>query len=267
MKWLVVLVGGEMALVVCLLAGVPVPGPVLVAAEAVVACVVAAEGVVLWRRSRTMGLRAALRTMVPVAVRKLMLHELRSLYSLVLWAGRRRHGVGDGFAAAYTGPQTAMMYGLLFVSVIETVALAWLIPWPVVDAIVLVLDLYGVLFVIALHASCVVRPHVAGRDGSLRIRYGALFDLRLAAQDIASVRVDRRYPGGGLITYDAEAGVLDLSVGGQSTVTVELAGPVAFVRPLGAHGTARTVRFHADDPQALVTQVRTGRSPLPDLPA
>ncbi|MFD5387959.1 hypothetical protein ACFWMG_24025 [Streptomyces sp. NPDC127074] len=204
--------------------------------------------------------KGALHTLVPVVVRRLLAHEIRALHSLALWVLRRRHQIPEGaLAFAYTGPQTAMMYGLLFVSVVETVGLALVIPWPVVHAILLVVDVYGVVLVLALHASCVVRPHVVGPDGSLRIRYGALFDLRVPAATIATARVDRRYPDGRLVRVSAD-GVLDLAVGSQTTVTVELTEPVKYVRPLGAEGFARTLRFHADDPReavAALTRVRT----------
>jgi hypothetical protein len=56
---------------------------------------------------------------------------------------------------------------------------------------------------------------------------------------------------------------------GQTTVAVELAGPVEFVRPLGGRGSAHTVRFHADDPTALVAELmraRTAPSPAPGRP-
>ncbi|MEV8536538.1 hypothetical protein [Streptomyces sp. NPDC051211] len=203
--------------------------------------------------------RTAVRAVVPVQVRRLLVHELRASASLGLWIARRRHGVRAGdHAAPYTSPQTAMMYGFLFVSVVETVALAYLIPWPAVHRMVLVLDAYGVLIVLAMHAACVTRPHLVRPDGSLRVRYGALFDLDVPADAIASVRVDRRYPEGRLVRL-GEDGVLDLIVGSQTTVTVELARPLAFVRPLGARGEATALRFHADDPAALVAAVRAGR--------
>ncbi|MEU5729480.1 hypothetical protein ABZ797_10635 [Streptomyces antimycoticus] len=205
-------------------------------------------------------LRGALRSLLPVAVYRLLAHEIRSLHSLALWVLRRRHQIPDGaLAVAYTGPQTAMMYGMLFVSVVETVALAMVIPWPAVHAVLLVIDVYGVVLILALHAACVVRPHVVGSDGSVRVRYGTLFDLRVPAAAIATARVDRRYPDGRLVRVSAD-GVLDLAVGSQTTVTVELTEPVKFVRPLGAEGFARTLRFHADDPReavAALTRVRT----------
>ncbi|MFF8912796.1 hypothetical protein ACF08M_05575 [Streptomyces sp. NPDC015032] len=267
----------EWGVVGCLMAEVRIPGAVLFAAEALVVGAAGFEGVVLWRlwladrragagRREAMG--AALRTVVPEQVRRLLAHEVRGLHSLGLWVLRRRHAVPEGaLALPYTGPQTATMYGLVFVAVVETVMLALLIPWPVVHAVSLVLDVYGVVLALALHAACVTRPHVVGADGALRIRYGVLFDLRVPAGAIAAARVERRYPEGWL-RVDAD-GVLDLVVGGQTTVTVELVSPVPFVRPLGKRGWARTVRFHVDDPGgtvAALTRGRTGPSPSQDPP-
>ncbi|WP_030774312.1 hypothetical protein [Streptomyces sp. NRRL F-2664] len=255
----------ELALVVCAAAGLRLPAPVLAAAEAVVCGVLVLEAWVLrglYTAARAAGeapgaaLRTAVAAVVPVQVRRLLRHELLAGASLGRWVLRRKHGVRPGdLAAAYTGPQTAMMYGMVFVSVVETFALALLIPWPAVHRVVLVLDVYGIVLLLGLHAACVTRPHVVGADGSLRIRYGALFDLAVPPDAVASVRVDRRYPQGRLVTV-SEEGVLDLVVGSQTTVTLELHRPLAFTRPLGARATARTVRFHADDPHALVGALR-----------
>ncbi|WP_225631170.1 hypothetical protein [Streptomyces solaniscabiei] len=262
---MVTVLPGELALVVCLMAGVRLPGWVLAGAEALVLAVLLLEACVLcslYIAARARGAdrraawRAAVQEAVPVTIRRLVLHELRALASLGRWVRRGTHGVRPGDrAAAYTGPQTAMMYGLLFVVVIETVGLAFLIPWPVVHRVILVLDLYGVVLVLALHAACVTRPHVVHADGSLRIRYGALFDLAVPADAVASVQVDRRYPEGRLITLSQD-GVLDLIVGSQTSVTLRLNRPLPFTRPLGATEKAHTIRFHADDPRALVSALR-----------
>ncbi|WP_018546972.1 hypothetical protein [Streptomyces sp. LaPpAH-108] len=202
---------------------------------------------------------AALAGLVPTPVRRIVAHEVRALYALALWTLRRRQVPDGALAVPYTEPQTAMVYGLLFVSVVETVMLALLIPWPLVHRILLVLDVYGIVLVLALHAACVTRPHLVGPDGSLRVRYGVLFDLHVPADAIACARVDRRCPGRGLLCV-GPAGELDLSVGGQTTVTVELAEPVPYVRPLGKRGRVRTLRFHADDPRALVLALTRDRA-------
>ncbi|EPH42197.1 hypothetical protein ABT390_03260 [Streptomyces aurantiacus] len=202
-------------------------------------------------------------------LRRLVAHELRGFHSLALWAARRRHGIGAGARpAAYTGPQTALLFGFGFVAVVETVVLALIVPWPAVHAAFLFVDVYTVVQIVALHAACVTRPHVAGADGSLRVRYGQFLDLRIPAADILRARVDRRYPEGRNVQVHDD-GTLDVSVGSQTTVTVELVRPVGFVRPMGLRARARVVRLHADDPRALVdalTPERTAPSPAPDPP-
>ncbi|MFI1187298.1 hypothetical protein [Streptomyces californicus] len=260
---------GELLLAVCLVAGVRIPGAALLGAEALVVGVLALEAYVMWPlyaarrragdRRRAAG-RAAVRAVVPVAVRRLMVHEVRALRGLGLWLLRRRHRIPEGARPfPYTGPQAWIMWAFLLVSVVETVVLALVIPWPLVHAVVLVVDVYGILVILALHAACETRPHVVAADGALRLRYGALFDLRVPAAVIASARVERRFTDGGLVRVDEE-GTLDLAVGSRTTVSVELTEPVEFVRPLGRRGSARTLRFHADDPRAMVAALGRERS-------
>ncbi|MEO3752708.1 hypothetical protein [Streptomyces sp. B6B3] len=195
-----------------------------------------------------------------VATYRLTRHELVLTTSLLRWVTRRPpHGVrpaaGD-LPVPYASGQTTVFLLFFFVSVVETVALAFLIPWPLVHRLLLVLGVWGCYFVVALHASCVVRPHVVGADGSLRLRYGALVGVAVPADRIASVRRDRRFPGGGLVRV-GDDGELDLAVGSQTNVTVELTEPVAFTRPLGRRASARVLRFYADDPDATVAALRT----------
>lgn len=281
-RWLMwAAVPGELVVCVLLLGDVRLPALVVGAAEALMGVVLAFQGAVLLRlyvRERRGGLgrraalKAAVNALVPVQLWRLTRHELLALHSLGLWVLRRRHGVRAGDrAAAYTGPQTAMLFGLTFVAVIETVALAVLIPWPVVHLVVLVLDVYTVVQLLGLHAACVTRPHVAGPDGSLRIRYGALLDIRIPARLVRHARVERRYPAHGKHMYvDTAAldgdGALDVVIGGQTTVCVELTEPVTFVRPLGKRAHARVLRFNADEPREFVAALRSGTAPVPVTP-
>ena len=96
-------------------------------------------------------------------------------------------------------------------------------------------------------------------DGSLRLRYGALLDVRVPADRIASVRVDRRFPEGKMGAVD-ENGAADLAVASQTTVTVELTEAVRYVRVLGRPAEARTFRFYAADPAAAAKLLNARRS-------
>ncbi|MFE1176527.1 hypothetical protein [Streptomyces sp. NPDC058773] len=191
------------------------------------------------------------------ALRRLAAHEGRWLRSLAWWVARRRIGVAPGERAlGYAGAQAAMVYGLTFVCVVETVGLGVLLAGkPVVHEVVLFLDVYTVLAVLGLQAAAVTRPHVLGAE-ELRLRDGARREIRIPLERIAAVRSDLRFTreqqrGGG-------AEVAELPVGGQTSVTVELTEPVVAVRLLGQRETVRTVRFHADDARAVVAAVRDG---------
>lgn len=106
----------EMALVVCLVAGVPVPMPVIVVAEVAVATLVGVEAFLLagaFRRHRSQGLTAAeaagaaLRELVPEPILRLTAHEAKAAASIgYLVAGRRQGVHGDAVAIGYAREQT-----------------------------------------------------------------------------------------------------------------------------------------------------------------
>ncbi|GAB2986232.1 hypothetical protein GCM10023080_059750 [Streptomyces pseudoechinosporeus] len=190
-------------------------------------------------------------------VRRLAEHELRLLASIALWTARRTHGTRSGKAFGYARGQGAPMLGFGFVCVLETVALAVLLrPWPVVERPVLVLDLYGVLMVVGMHAASVSRPHVLD-DTSLRIRRAAHVDLRVPLDVIASVRRETRY------THEKCEGELDLAIGSQTTITLELTEPIQHLTFLGRPRDVRLIRFHADEPDVLVRAIREMRTLAP----
>ncbi|WP_030899066.1 hypothetical protein [Streptomyces sp. NRRL S-474] len=180
--------------------------------------------------------------------RRLVVHEVRLLVSLVLWVVRRTRGAGGGRAFGYARGQGAMMAGFAFVCVVETVALSVLLrDWPAVHAVFLFLDVYGVVVVVALHAASVVRPHVLDVEGGvLRIRRYVHVDLRVPLERIASVRRELR------MSHERADGELDVEVGSRTTITLALTEPVTHVTFLGRRRDVRVVRFHADDADGLV---------------
>ncbi|MFI6803756.1 hypothetical protein ACIBO6_01850 [Streptomyces luteogriseus] len=185
----------------------------------------------------------------------LVRHEVRLLASLALWVARRTHGTGGGVAFGYARGQGAMMAGFAFVCVVETVALSVLLwDWPTVHAVFLFLDVYTIVFVVGLHASSVVRPHVLdAQHGSLRIRRYVHVDLLVPLERIGAVRRELR------MTHEGAEDELDVEVGSQTTVTIELTEPVVHLTFLGRRRAVRVVRFHADDPDGLVRALGRAR--------
>lgn len=183
---------------------------------------------------------------------RLLWHEVRLYVCLALWVARRRQGVGGGRAFGYASGQSALLMGFTFVCVVETVVMSVLLSrWPAVHHVVLVLDVYTVLFVIGLHAASVVRPHVL-EPGALRVRKAAHLDLRIPLEGIAAVRRELR------LTHEKADGVLDVEIGGQTTVTLELAEPVTYTTFLGRRREVSLVRLYTDEADALVRAVTQG---------
>jgi hypothetical protein len=131
------------------------------------------RGGLTWRAA----LYAVAADVVSVPALRLMIHEFRLYTSILrLLTGRWQHGVRKGdIAVRYASASAGLLLTLAYASVIETVVLAFLIPWPLVRWITLFLDLWGVFFIVGMFASFVVRPHVIGADGSLRLRAPAPF--------------------------------------------------------------------------------------------
>ncbi|MER7398434.1 hypothetical protein ABT381_23335 [Streptomyces sp. NPDC000151] len=198
------------------------------------------------------------------AARLLLAHEGRWLASLGLWVVRRRDGAGRDAcgvrAFGYAGAQAPLVLGFAFVCLVETVGVAFLLAgFPLVHAIMLVLDVYTVLMALGLHTVAVTRPHLVSAD-ALRIRNGARLDASIPLDRIATVRRDLRFPKG-----RPPAGVLESAVAGQTAVTLELSAPVTVVRRLlGPPEEVRTVRFHADDARAVVTALREALAAVPE---
>lgn len=191
----------------------------------------------------------------------LVRHELRLLASIGLWAARRRHRTGEGAAFGYSRGQGPMMLGFGFVIVIESIMMSVLLRnHPAVQRAWFTVDVYTLVLIVGMHAASVVRPHVLD-DDVLRVRRAAHVDLRIPLEKIARARREHR------TTHERTEGELNLAIGSQTTVTLELTEPVAHFTFLGRRQDIRLVRFHADDADGLVkaiTPARSAPSPIPD---
>ncbi|MCZ4611651.1 hypothetical protein O3S80_49485 [Streptomyces sp. Lzd4kr] len=191
----------------------------------------------------------------------LVRHELRLLASIGLWVARRRHRTGGGAAFGYSRGQGPMMLGFGFVIVIESIMMSVLLRnHPAVQRAWFTVDVYTLVLIVGMHAASVVRPHVLD-DDILRVRRAAHVDLRIPLEKIARARRELR------TTHERTEGELNLAIGSQTTVTLELTAPVAHFTFLGRRQDIRLVRFHADDADGLVkaiAQARSAPSPIPD---
>ena len=162
---------------------------------------------------------------------------------LWLWV-RRRDDLGPGdLALGHAREQTPMLIVLAGVLALETAVVRLLVPWPVVH----VLDALAVLQVLGIAATGVTRPHYV-RDDVLVLRAGRAFEVRVPLRSVVTVRAERKYHSGRTIQRTGTE--LSIVIGNQTDVVLTLSEPV---------GTARVLRFRADEPAKAVTAIRALR--------
>jgi hypothetical protein len=124
-------------------------------------------------------------------------------YALLSWGARPRVAPGE---AAFTQHRRSgiggMVGALAFACLVEAVGVHLLVAqWSPTAAWALTgLSLYGVIWLVGLGRSVVLRPTIVGRDG-LRVRIGALYEAVVPFEAIESVTqvrsapANRRAPG------------------------------------------------------------------------
>ncbi|MEH0845393.1 hypothetical protein V6U81_23670 [Micromonospora sp. CPCC 205711] len=200
---------------------------------------------------------------IPTLLRRAVAYELGMWRSLGSWLLRRpvtRPPGADVFS--YSGVVTPILGVFIALSAIEIpvfdLILRHTLPWPWLRHTVLGLGIWGLLWMIGLLASLRQHPHVVGDEG-LRIRSGTSVDLRVPWTAVATVSARyRSLPSSRTIQveHEADAAILHVGAGSQTSVDVVLREPVSFPLPAGESAPMTEVRFYADDPGALVARAR-----------
>ncbi|GAB6898112.1 hypothetical protein JCM9957A_12020 [Kineosporia succinea] len=177
--------------------------------------------------------------------------------SLYRWIFRRPRTSAGATAFAYTMPTVALYWAFIGVSAAETIGVDFLLHrWPVARVILLVLGLWGVIFMLGMLASMKVNPHEAGPDG-LVVRNGVMFSARLGWADMAGISLQVTNLDTSK-TFQMLGGVLHVAVTSQTNLHVELREPVVVSLP-DRDEEITSLRFWADDPQALLALARQYR--------
>ncbi|MFC3687932.1 hypothetical protein [Aquipuribacter hungaricus] len=174
-------------------------------------------------------------------------------------ARRPKLGPG-GTAVPYVGGLRTVLVVLVGLSAVEIVVLDLVLqPWPTVRFPVLVLGVWGLLFMLGVTAGLVVHPHVVGPDG-VRVRSGPLVEVVVPWGAVDRVVVRRHaFDSGASVQVDdgtEDGAVVSFPVQGTTAAEVLLDRPLTLALPKGAVA-ARAVRFHCDDTTVLMAAVRT----------
>ena len=163
-------------------------------------------------------------------------------------------------AAAFTShkPDLPILAGITVVSAVEVVAVDLVVHrWPSVRIPLLVLGIWGVVFLVGMLAGLVTRPHAVGPDG-IRVRNGTEIDIALRWDDIhtitrrRTVQQDER----ALVTTEPDGSLtLRMRVQGETNLEIALHEPLPVRLPHGTEAVS-TLHLYADDPAGFMAEAR-----------
>ncbi|HWM09916.1 MAG TPA: hypothetical protein VNO82_11245 [Solirubrobacteraceae bacterium] len=187
-------------------------------------------------------------------VRWLVVSEIGVWRSLFLWITRRVPGMGPRAQAfSYSRQIAPILWAFIFVSLIELPVVHLLIPWDGVRLVVLIVSVWGLLWMVGMLASMKVFLHLLDEHG-LRIRYGWGVDIRVPREAIETVRA-KRGSARTKQTVGVEGTVADVAVMNQTRVEVVLREPTTIALPDGPRELT-ALHFYADDARAVVEAAR-----------
>jgi hypothetical protein len=129
--------------------------------------------------------------------------------------------------------------------------------WPYIRIPILILSIWGIIYMLGLLVGMLVRPHAITADG-IRVRYGSEFDLPIAWEAIKSVTRRKRINNDKQpkVTRDdnGEAS-LHMRIQNETNLEIRLNRPISLRLPHGIE-TVSSVNIYADDPKAFVDEVR-----------
>lgn len=192
--------------------------------------------------------------------RHAVVFELRLYRSLLRWLARRPDlGGPSDEPVGYARTVTPVMWLWILASAAELPLVHLLVPWHGVRIALLVVGVWGLVWMVGLLASLYVYPHLLGRD-RLRVRYGASHDIELPWDAVASVSTKHQDLDSTVWTLqpdETEEGThLRVGVSGQVNVHARLHRPTTVST---AKGDLEIVQlsFFADDPREVVARART----------
>ena len=129
--------------------------------------------------------------------------------------------------------------------------------WTYVRVPLLILSIWGLVYMLGLLFGMLVRPHAVGTDG-IRARYGSEIDIPIAWDDIRSVarrkNVNQEKQPKVTVGADGQA-TLHLRILNETNIEVELERPTPLRLPHGTETVSR-VNLYADDPAAFLNEAR-----------
>ena len=183
--------------------------------------------------------------------------EIRSYQSIYRWLFRRPRVPTGAVPFSYHQPVLAILIVLLVVSVVELVVVDLIVHrWASVRIPLLVVGLWGVVWMFGLLCGMICRPHAVGPEG-IRVRSGSEIDLSVPWDDVHAVtrRKRVRKDKEPKITDDGAMRTLHLRIGEETTSEITLERPIEYRLPHGRE-TVERIALYVEDPGGFMDEVR-----------
>lgn len=179
--------------------------------------------------------------------------------SLYCWIRKRPIGVRPGDAAfGYAKAAAPILWVFVALSAFEIPLLHFVIPWPTVQVIFLLLGAWGLIWMVGLTASFYVHPHLITASG-IRVRNSLGIDLMLDWSDITAVGIHRQTLASSK-TVEFEPGpdgaIAHVKISSMTNIEIDLDRPMLLDLPKAGGQPVSVLRFYADDPQPFLAEVR-----------
>lgn len=173
------------------------------------------------------------------------------------WIRRRPdHGQPDSLPFSYVEIVRTTIWVWIGASALEMVAVHFVVPWPWVRWPLLIVSVWGLVWMVGFLAGQIVYPHLVEPD-RLRVRNGHTVDAVVPISAISSVRTSvRSRPSSKTITLDNNDPThLYIAVSGQVNVHVTMVEPITVALPRGRYVVSE-LSFWADEPGLALARLR-----------
>jgi hypothetical protein len=188
--------------------------------------------------------------------RRATMMELRGYQSIYRFVFRRPKVPAGGVGFSYHVLVLPILIVFVVVSAVEMLVVDLIVRrWAYIRVPLLILSVWGIIYMLGLLFGMIVRPHAITADG-IRVRYGSETDVPIAWEDVHSVNLRKHVNNDKLpkVTVDdnGEAS-LHMRIQNETNVEIRLNRPVSIRLPHGTETVSR-VNLYADDPKAFTDE-------------
>jgi hypothetical protein len=197
---------------------------------------------------------------VPGLLRDALLYELSLYRSLVRWIARRPEVPRGATPIGYSRLVAPMLWLWIFGSTVEVIVVEVVLrhveqPWADAARVpLLVLGIWGVLWMLGMLASYRVRPHLL-TETELRVRSGARTWLVLPLAAVDATRLVEHEVPGVVRALHVDGALALVGVGSRTNLEMILTRPTTVSTSKGKVMASR-VGIWVDEPQEIAAQIR-----------